>query len=225
MSLILLGRNFRKRGFAEVPKSVDVKPVAVISWIGTYFLFYGKPENAAAVLNDRSVIRVEEIDKDEGAMRFSQEIVSSQGNSIPENATRNWNDIKIGNEILPWWKAAVNTNDQSTSFNPIVVLDAPHRTTYPTDEINYQYAYNTPESANIWDGSWMIWHGNHVDGIIGAKINGSKIRGINPNQSIIRFGYGGNLSSSDSVLNSIFYHLENNNLWSVVKEPLQNLVS
>ncbi len=113
-------------------------------------------------------------------------------------------DQNIGGEIIPWGKQAVNANDSISTNNPFYVVDAKFNNNALANEINFSYTNTSERSENKN-------HPAHVVSLAAAKMNSSKIRGINPGQPVAYFGTDLNrYAIADNIHNAASFSEWNN---------------
>lgn len=121
-----------------------------------------------------------------------------------------WSDLPGGgDEIIPWGKIAIGTNDNRTTANTVYMIDGdeqPH-----VDLVNMEVA---PVNSWFIDGPE---HANHVAGILSAKSNnGHAVRGINPSSKVISVHRGADDPQIKSALDWVFIDSEQKGIFPVV---------
>ena len=130
-----------------------------------------------------------------------------------------WSDIVSGSETISWGKTAIETNDTMTSSTTMYVIDG-GVINHP--DLNLTIAPINTYDANTGQGSTNPLHATHVSGIIGARINNTYTRGVNPNQSIISVHSGGDTSTMNSAIDWVFAHAEQNNVYGVANMSISH---
>lgn len=186
------------RHFAKgIAKKYGLTPLSTTSWVGnsiTAYLTHGQ---------------VQALENDERVTLITQDIYLGFSSNPP------WGDGMSGSEKVSWGTTAVNGGnpiDHTGKGINVYVLDA--GVGYHTDLGGYSSAqvqrYNPNLVPNQYPWQWFnpvgcYAHATHVAGIIGAQVNNSGTRGVNPGVPIISVSIGNydNGACSTSQFNSV----------------------
>lgn len=108
-------------------------------------------------------------------------------------------DTWAGNEIVPWYRGAVNVNDLAWNGQNVYMIDYALDNPGLVGELSVAYRFNL-NSTSINTG--LRYHATHVAGVIGASANNALTRGVSPSQLIYSFGLkaGFNVADFDSLI-------------------------
>lgn len=162
-------RSAAKNLVYDMERQYGVRATTMTSWVGLSFSAFLSPQQLRSLENDP---RVERISAD-------------QYLSLSTDAGSLWADSTSGGEIRPWGKAAVNATAATLKGNIVVyVIDSGvgfH------EDLNVIQRISPMNPGDTTPGHLVgcYAHSTHVAGIIGAKVNGRGIQGVDPNVGII----------------------------------------
>jgi len=182
---------------------IKKRPAKVRSWVATEFDVYANPEAMQGLIGLEGITGISEM---EGKIQIApaQSMPTAPG------------DVWSGNEIIPWWKISVNTNDTQDftySQNIPVVIDG-HMAPPISPDLNMVsiggYTASPPNDAGRS-------HAVNVNGVIGARANNYLIRGINPGQPIRHIGINWQDNSTIfDAFNAAYLHYAVDNSWGAI---------
>lgn len=160
-----------------------LKSEHVLSWGGLAITSFLDEEAAQKILDDELVYEITQVPVNSA--------VTSQAAG----------DTWTGFEVIPWARPAVNIYDSTYNGQYVHIVDMVLPYSLPPNELNVVYR---------WDQAapdmWGQYHSLHVAGIIGARDNSARIRGISPNVPIASHGwdYGSWASLAVAIDNAIY---------------------
>ncbi len=138
-----------------------------------------------------------------------------------------WSDRVEGAEFVPWGKIALGMDDLAGTDTPVYLIDGRARSSVEVDE-NGPAANLEFSSAQQWsqtqdNGAGYAAHATFVAGILGAKINGLGVRGLNDGAKVINVNIGVNQwinpsSRPDDAMNAldwVLYDAETRGIYAV----------
>lgn len=168
-----------------------IEAISMTSHLLPTFSSYLSSDEVRKIESDERVVKIEPVIRD--GTQFSA-----------------WTDLPGGgNEIIPWGKIAIGTNDGQTTTNTVYMIDGDEQS--HVDLVNIEVAPVNP-TYNI-----APEHANHVAGILSARANNDyAVRGVNPSSKVISVHRGTSTSEIQSAMDWVYMDSEQRNIFSVV---------
>lgn len=138
-----------------------------------------------------------------------------------------WSDRVEGAEFVPWGKIALGMDDLVGTDTPVYLIDGRARSSVEVDEngpaANLEYSSAQQWSQTQDNGPGYAAHATFVAGVLGAKINGLGVRGLNNGAKVISVNIGVNewvdpSSRPDDAMNAldwVLYDAETRGIYAV----------